>query len=162
MKKGKIFLNEKNDIKIEIIRRTNKNYTHIVNIDAKIISITTWRKSKLKFRLNLITNILTLGILHICSLFSPKLYIKIYCKQSLPNNSDFFLVEDIYQNFTLCKTIYTKSSKRKISYSSNSQNEEEKKLNLIISFEYNSIKYKYEHESNSITPIYFNLSIYKK
>ena len=161
MKKGKIFLNEKNDIKIEIIRRTNKNYTHIVNIDAKIISITTWRKSKLKFRLNLITNILTLGILHICSLFSPKLYIKIYCKQSLPNNSDFFLVEDIYQNFTLCKTIYTKSSKRKISYSSNSQNEEEKKLNLIISFEYNSIKYKYEHESNSITPIYFNLSTYK-
>ena len=90
MKKGKIFLNGKNDIKIEIIRRTNKNYTHIVNIDAKIISITTWRKSKLKFRLNLITNILTLGILHIISLFNPKLYLKIYCKESMPKNSDFF------------------------------------------------------------------------
>ena len=160
MKKGKIFLNGKNDIKIEIIRRTNKNYTHIVNIDANIISITTWRKSKLKFRLNLITNILTLGILHIISLFHPKLYLKIYCKESLPKNSDFFLVEDIYKNYTLCKTIYTKSSKRKLSYSSNSQNEE-KKINLTISFIYNSMHYKYDSDSNSIIPIYFNLSLYK-
>ena len=90
MKKGKIFLNEKNDSKIEIQRRTNKNYTHMVNIDSKIVSITAWRNSKLKFRLNLITNILTLGILHIFSLFNPKLYIKLYCKESLPKNSDFF------------------------------------------------------------------------
>ena len=76
MKKGKIILNEKNVSKIEIIRRTNKNYTHIVNIDSTIISVTTWRKSKLKFRINLITNILTFGLLHIISLFKPKLYIK--------------------------------------------------------------------------------------
>ena len=157
MKKRKnIFINLKNDSKIEIQRRTNENYTHTVNIDAKIISVTTWRKSKLKFRLNLITNIFTLGILHIYSLFNPKLYLKIYCKQSLPRNSDYFLVEDIYRNFTLCKTIYSKSSKRKISYASNSR-----KNNLSISFMYNSIKYQYDIESNSIAPIYFNLSLYK-
>ena len=78
----------------------------------------------------------------------------------MPKNSDFFLVEDIYQNYTLCKTIYTKSSKRKNSYSSNSQNEE-KKINLSISFIYNSIHYKYDNDTNSITPIYFNLSSYK-
>ena len=160
MKKGKIFLNEKNETKIEVQRRTNENYSHIVNIDAKIISVTAWRKSKLKFRLNLITNILTFGILHIFSLFNPKLYLKIYCKQSLPNNSDYFLVEDIYQNFTLCKTIYKKSSKRKISYGSNPQNNE-KKFNVSISFIYNSIKYKYDMDSNSIIPIFFNLSLHK-
>ena len=159
MKKRNIFINLKNDSKIEIQRRTNENYTHTVNIDAKIISVTTWRKSKLKFRLNLITNIFTLGILHVYSLFNPKLYLKIYCKQSLPRNSDYFLVEDIYKNYTLCKTIYSKSSKRKVSYASNSQNN--RKNNLSISFMFNSIKYQYDIDSNSITPIYFNLSQYK-
>ena len=160
MKKGKIFLNQKNEAKIEIQKRTIRNYTHTVNIDSKIVSITTWRKSKLKFRLNLITNILTLGILHIISLFNPKLYLKIYCKESLPSNSDFFLVEDIYQNFTLCKTIYTKCSKRKISYSSNPSNNE-KRINVSISFIYNSIKYKYDNDLNSVIPVFFNLSLYK-
>ena len=160
MKKGKIILNEKNVSKIEIIRRTNKNYTHIVNIDSTIISVTTWRKSKLKFRINLITNILTFGILHIISLFKPKLYIKIYCKESLPTNSDFFLIEDAFQNFTLCKTIYCKSSKRKLSYTSNSQSEE-RIINVSIFFIYNSMKYKYDKELNSIIPVYFNLSKYK-
>ena len=160
MKKRNIFIKLKNDSKIEIRRRTNENYTHTVGIDAKIISVTTWRKSKLKFRLNLITNILTLGILHIYSLFNPKLYLKIYCKQSLPRNSDYFLVEDIYKNFTLCKTIYSKSSKRKMSYASNSQNNR-KNNNLSISFMYNAVKYQYDIDSNSIAPIYFNLNIYK-
>ena len=160
MKKGQIYLNEKNDSKIEIQRRTNKNYTHMVNIDSKIVSITAWRNSKLKFRLNLITNILTLGILHIFSLFNPKLYIKLYCKESLPKNSDFFLIEDIYNNFTLCKTIYRKSSKKKISLNSNSQNNE-KRINISISFEYNSIKYKYDSDTNSVVPVFFNLSLYK-
>ena len=160
MKKGQIFLNEKNDSKIEIQRRTNKNYTHMVNIDAKIVSITAWRNSKLKFRLNLITNILTLGIVHIISLFNPKLYIKLYCKESLPKNSDFFLIEDIYNNYTLCKTIYRKSSKKKISLNSNTQSNE-KRINISILFEYNSIKYKYDYDTNSVTPVFFNLSLYK-
>ena len=157
MKKGNIFINIKNYSKIEIQRRTIENYTHLVNIDAKIISVTTWRKSKLKFRLNLITNILTLGILHAYSLFNPKLYLKIYCKQSLPWNSDYFLVEDIYKNFTLCKTIYSKSSKRRYTYSPNN----ERKLNLPVSFIYNSIEYKYDKNTNSIIPIFFNMSLYK-
>ena len=161
MKKGKIILNEKNESRIGIKRRTNSNYTHIVNIDAKIVSITSWRKSKLKFRLNLITNILTFGVLHIFSLFNPTLYLKMYCKQSLPNNSDYILVEDIYQNYTLCKTIYRKSSKRKISNSSNTQNNNDKIINASISFIYNSVKYKYEDDSNSFIPVFFNLSQYK-
>ena len=160
MKKGKIFLNQKNETKIEIQKRTIKNYTHNVNIDSKIVSVTPWRKSKLKFRLNLITNAFTLGILHIFCIFSPKLYLKIYCKESLPSNSDFFLVEDIYQNFTLCKTIYTKSSKRKISYTSNPNNND-KRINISISFIYNSITYKYDNDSNSFIPVFFNLSSFK-
>ena len=160
MKKGKIFLNEKNVSKIEILRRTKKNYTHHVNIDATIISVTTWRKSKLKFRINLITNILTFGILHIISLFKPKLYIKIYCKESLPSNSDFFLIEDIYQNFTLCKTIYCKSSKRRMSFPGNSQNNE-RIVYVNIFFIYNSMKYRYDNDMNAITPVFFNLSKYK-
>ena len=154
MKKG-IYVKEKNISKIRIKKRTKENYTHIVNIDAKIISVTTWRKSKLKFRLNLILNLLTLGILHIISLFIPKLYLKIYCKQSLPTNSDFFLIEDIYNNFTLCKTIYNKSSKRKMSNNSNTQNYSKNNDNyLSISFEYKFTKYKFDVDSNCIFPIY--------
>ena len=160
MKKG-IYIKEKNITKIRIKKRTKENYTHIVNIDAKIISVTTWRKSKLKFRLNLIINLMTLGILHIISLFIPKLYLKIYCKQSLPKNSDFFLIEDIYNNFTLCKTIYNKSSKRKMSNNSNSKKYSKNNDNSIsISFEYKFTKYKFDEDSNSIFPIYFNLSLY--
>lgn len=159
--KKEIYIKEKNTSKIRIKKRTKQNYTHIVNIDAKIITITTWRKSKLKFRLNLIINFMTLGIFHIISLFIPKLYIKIYCKQSLPTNSDFFLIEDIYNNFTLCKTIYNKSSKRKMSNNSNTQNYSKNNDNsLSISFEYKFTKYKFDVDSNSIFPIYFNLSLY--
>ena len=162
MKKGEINIKEKNITKIKIKKRTKENYTHIVNIDSKIISVTTWRKSKLKFRLNLITNFFTLGILHIISLFKPKLYIKIYCKKSLPTNSDFFLIEDIYNNFTLCKTNYNKSSNIKVNSNSNSQNNDKNNNNtLSISFEYKSTKYKFDDDSNSIIPIYFNLNLYK-
>ena len=161
MQKVEINIKERNFSKINIKKRTKENYTHMVNIDSKIISVTTWRKSKLKFRLNLITNFFTLGILHIISLFIPKLYLKIYCKESLPNNSDFFLIEDIYNNFTLCKTNYNKSSKRKMSNNSNSHNNNKNNDNhLSISFEYKSIKYKFDDDSNSIIPIYFNLSLY--
>ena len=160
MKNGKIFLNEKNVSKIEILRRTKKNYTHFVNIDSTIFSVTTWRKSKFKFRLNLITNFLSLGILHLIALLNPKIYLKIYCKESLPSNSDFFLVEDIFQNFTLCKTIYRKSSKKQSSYISNQQNID-KIVNVNIFFVYNSMKYKYDNNLNTIIPVYFDLSKYK-
>ena len=75
--KRRINIKEKNIEKIKVKKRTNENYTHIVNIDSKIVSVTTWRKSKMKFRLYLILNFLTLGLLHIISLFinilQPKL-----------------------------------------------------------------------------------------
>ena len=82
-------------MKLPFHKRTSLNYTHTVNIDSQINIISTWRKSKIKFNKNLIKNIFTLGILHIFSLFYPKLYIKLYCKPCPPKESDFFLIEDI-------------------------------------------------------------------
>ena len=157
--KRRINIKEKNIEKIKVKKRTNENYTHIVNIDSKIISVTTWRKSKMKFRLYLILNFLTLGLLHIISLFIPKLYLKIYCNQSLPTNSDFFLIEDVYNNFTLCKTIYKKSSNAKMS-NNNDHNNDKNNDNITILFEYKSTKYKFDITTNSICPVYFNLSLY--
>ena len=157
--KRRINIKEKNIEKIKVKKRTNENYTHIVNIDSKIVSVTTWRKSKMKFRLYLILNFLTLGLLHIISLFIPKLYLKIYCNQSLPTNSDFFLIEDVYNNFTLCKTIYKKSSNTKMS-NNNDHNNDKNNDNITILFEYKSTKYKFDINTNSICPVYFNLSLY--
>ena len=157
--KRRINIKEKNIEKIKVKKRTNENYTHIVNIDSKIVSVTTWRKSKMKFRLYLILNFFTLGLLHIISLFIPKLYLKIYCNQSLPTNSDFFLIEDVYNNFTLCKTIYKKSSNAKMS-NNNDHNNDKNNDNITILFEYKSTKYKFDITTNSICPVYFNLSLY--
>lgn len=113
----------------------------------------------MKFRLYLILNFFTLGLLHIISLFIPKLYLKIYCNQSLPTNSDFFLIEDVYNNFTLCKTIYKKSSNAKMS-NNNDHNNDKNNDNITILFEYKSTKYKFDITTNSICPVYFNLSLY--
>ena len=157
--KRRINIKEKNIEKIKVKKRTNENYTHIVNIDSKIVSVSTWRKSKMKFRLYLILNFFTLGLLHIISLFIPKLYLKIYCNQSLPTNSDFFLIEDVYNNFTLCKTIYKKSSNAKMS-NNNDHNNDKNNDNITILFEYKSTKYKFDITTNSICPVYFNLSLY--
>ena len=157
--KRRINVKEKYIEKIKVKKRTNENYTHIVNIDSKIISVTTWRKSKMKFRLYLIFNFLTLGLLHIISLFIPKLYLKIYCNQSLPTNSDFFLIEDVYNNFTLCKTIYKKSSNSK--NGNNNEHSNDKNIDdITILFEYKFTKYKFDINTNSISPVYFNLSLY--
>jgi len=157
--KRRINVKEKYIEKIKVKKRTNENYTHIVNIDSKIISVTTWRKSRMKFRLYLILNFLTLGLLHIISLFIPKLYLKIYCNQSLPSNSDFFLIEDVYNNFTLCKTIYKKSSNSKMN-NNNDHNNDKNNDDITILFEYKFTKYKFDINTNSICPVFFNLSLY--
>ena len=99
---------EEDEYNIKIFRRTSENYTHEVIEDTKIKKITSWRKSQKKFFQSLILNIFTLGILHIISLFSPSLYIKLYCNRRKPKECDFFLVEDIYGKLTLCKKIYKK------------------------------------------------------
>ena len=97
---------------IKIFRRTLENNTHEVLEDTKLKSITCWRKSKAKFLKSLIFNIFTLGIIHIFSLYYPKLYIKLYCNPWPPKECDFFLVENIYGQFTLCTKIYKKNKNK--------------------------------------------------
>ena len=60
---------------IKIIKRTLDNNTHLVLEDTKLKRITSWRKSEIKFKKNLIFNILSFGILHIISLIYPNIYI---------------------------------------------------------------------------------------
>ena len=85
--------NQENNIKI--IRRTLENNTHIVIEDTKLKNVTSWRKSETKFFKNLIFSILSFGILHLISLFKPKLYLKLYCNPWPPKVCDYFLVENI-------------------------------------------------------------------
>ena len=75
---------------IKFIKRTIENNTHEVIEDTKIKNITSWRKSEKKFFQILIFNILSLGILHIISLFYPKLYLKLYCNPRPCKECDFF------------------------------------------------------------------------
>ena len=78
---------------IQLIKRTLENNTHEVNEDKKIKKVTSWKKSRKKFLKNLKYNIISFGILHLISLFHPKLYIKLYCIPSLVKESDYFLLK---------------------------------------------------------------------
>ena len=88
---------------IKLIRRTLDNNTHVVYEDFKIKKITAWRKSKSKFLHSLLYNILSLGILHLISLFYPRLYIKLYCESCQVKECNYFLVENIYDEVILCQ-----------------------------------------------------------
>ena len=160
--------------KIKFIKRTIENNTHEVLEDSKLKKITSWRKSKKKFLNNLIYNILSLGILHIISLFYPNLYLKLYCNPWPPKECDFFLVENIYGELTLCTKIQKKSKNNEIEYNSeiikentlssssiyNSNQKIEYYLtrNLTYSFKYKSVTYEYNEETDEIIPVYMNLS----
>ena len=164
--------NQENEIKI--IKRTLKNNTHLVLEDTRLKSITSWRKSQKKFLQNLIFNFLSFGILHIVSLYYPKLYLKLYCNPWPPKECDFFLVENIYGQFTLCSKIHKKTkntlninynnsnSKDNIASTSfiniNSNNDNYLTKTLTYSFKYKSVTYEYIEETNEITPVYMNLS----
>ena len=164
---NRINLNE-----IKLIQRTYANNTHEVLEDKRLKSITSWRKSKAKFYQNLIFNILSFGILHLISLHYPYLYIKLYCNPWPAKESDFFLVENIYGQYTLCVINHKKSKnngfsmnsdlieKKVISSSLITDNKSEYNLvkNLRYSFKYNSINYEYNLETNEIIPVYMNLS----
>ena len=166
--------NEEDEYNIKIFRRTLENYTHEVIEDTKIKKVTSWRKSQKKFFQSLILNIFTLGILHIISLFYPNLYIKLYCNRRKPKECDFFLVEDIYGNLTLCKKIFKKDKTQNIiNFSTdntkdaiisssltnfNTQLRKSLTKNLTYSFKYKSITYEYDEITNQITPVYMNLS----
>ena len=167
------FMNEEDIYNIKIFRRTSENNTHEVIEDNKIKKVTSWRKSKKKYLQSLIFNIFSIGIVHIISLFYPNLYIKLYCNRRKPKECDFFLVEDIYGNLTLCKKIYKKDkSQKNISYSSQNSKEviissslpnyngkswQNLTKNLTYSFIYRSITYEYNEQSNEIIPVYMNL-----
>jgi len=163
--------NHENQIKI--IKRTLENNTHVVIEDTKLKNITSWRKSQTKFLQNLIFNILSLGILHIISLHYPKLYLKLYCNPWPPKECDFFLVENIYGQFTLCEKIHKKSKNIHMSFNSdatkdnmtspslihfNNKVEHYLTKNLTYSFKYKSMIYEYNEETSEVIPVYMNLS----
>ena len=156
---------------IKIIRRTLENNTHEVIEDAKIKRITSWRKSEVKFKKNLIFNILSFGIVHLISLFYPNIYIKLYCIPWPAKECDFFLIENIYGKMTLCDRIYKKNKNTnmidyKIVKENGSQlndNNIKSEHNNIVkhitySFVYKSCLYEYDELDNQIYPIYMNLS----
>ena len=160
--------------KIKFIKRTIENNTHEVLEDSKLKKITSWRKSKKKFLNNLIYNILSLGILHIISLFYPNLYLKLYCNPWPPKECDFFLVENIYGELTLCTKIQRKAKNNPIEYNSeiikentlssssiiNSNQKIDYYLtrNLTYSFKYKSVTYEYNEETDEIMPVYMDIS----
>ena len=160
--------NKLNEIKLT--KRNLENNTHEVLEDIKLKSITSWRKSKSKFLKSLIFNILTLGIIHIVSLHYPKLYIKLYCNPWPAKECDFFLVENIYGQFTLCTKIYKKNKNKDDNYNydilknsmsqSNIKKQKESYYtrNLTYSFIYKSMTYEYNAITEEINPVYLDLS----
>lgn len=163
---------KKESNEINLIRRTLENNTHEVIGDTKLKRITSWRKSKAKFLNNLIYNVLSLGLLHLISLFYPNLYIKLYCNPWPAKECDFFLVEDIYGYCSLCIKIHKKGNNNNINFGSDNKKDgisssinnintkSEYNINRILtySFIYKSITYEYNEETNDITPVYMNLS----
>lgn len=162
---------ENDDDGINIIKRTLDNNTHEVISDMKLKKITSWRKSKTKFLNNLIYNILSLGILHLISLCYPNLYIKLYCIPWPAKECDYFLVENIYGQVTLCLKIYKKSNSTQIKYNSYTTRDnfdtsfskiniktDTLKKNLTYSFTYKSMTYEYNEDTNEIIPVYLDLS----
>ena len=127
---------------IHLRKRTLENNTHEVNEDKKIKRITSWRKSQNKFLKNLKYNILSFGLLHLFSLIFPKLYINLYCNPSSVKESDFFLVENIYDQAELCLINHLKASNNKINYN----------------FEYKHMRYEYDEKNDVIIPVYLDLS----
>ena len=165
--------NQENNIKI--IRRTLENNTHIVIEDTKIKNVTSWRKSETKFFQNLIFNILSFGIVHLISLCKPKLFLKLYCNPWPPKECDYFLVENIYGQCTLCPKIHKKSKKlQNFNFNSDMTKESIVSASLInynnnkyenyitrtltYSFKYKSVTYEYNEETNEIIPVYMNLT----
>ena len=150
---------------IKLIRRTLDNNTHVVYEDFKIKKITAWRKSKSKFLHSLLYNILSLGILHLISLFYPRLYIKLYCESCQVKECNYFLVENIYDEVILCQIHKKKANyiSYDFSFIGGDNNyikvDYDKKINnLKYYFEYKSMRYEYVQKYNQIIPVYMDLS----
>ena len=129
----------KNINEIYFFRRTKDNYTHEDISDKKITKITSWRKSNKKFLSVLLLNIITLGILHIISKHYPKLYLKLYCNNCSPKYSDFFLVENIYGQCTLCQTKKLKKNLYKNDLHNSLEESSKEYMQLFSSFNLNNL-----------------------
>ena len=154
---------------IKLIRRTLENNTHEVYEDLNIKKITSWRKSQNKFMKNLIYNILSFGILHLISIFHPKLYIKLYCNPSPAKECDYFLIENIYGEAIICpiqkkRGKYMENDlsfmdKNNLIDNINIKSEYNNNFNnLKYSFEYKSVTYEYDEKNNEVNPVYMNLT----
>ena len=154
---------------IKLIRRTLENNTHEVYEDLNIKKITSWRKSQNKFMKNLIYNILSFGILHLISIFHPKLYIKLYCNPSPAKECDYFLIENIYGEAIICpiqkkRGKYMENDlsfmdKNNLIDNNNIKSEYNNNFNnLKYSFEYKSVTYEYDEKNNEVNPVYMNLT----
>ena len=167
--------NELNNVKIsftneiKLIKRTFENNTHEVYEDLNIKKITSWRKSQNKFMKNLTYNILSFGILHLISLFYPRLYIKLYCNPWTAKECDYFLVENIFGEAILCpiqkkrdkfiKNDLSLKNKSDLFDDTNIKSEFNNNLkNVKYCFEYESITYEYNEKNNEIIPVYMNLA----
>ena len=154
---------------IKLIRRTLENNTHEVYEDLNIKRITSWRKTQKKFMKNLIYNILSFGLLHLISLFHPRLYIKLYCNPSPAKECDYFLIENIYGEAILCPILKKRGKyiendlsfrdKNNFINNNNIKSEYNNNLNnLKYGFEYKSVAYEYNEKNNEVNPVYMNLS----
>jgi len=154
---------------IKLIRRTIENNTHEVYEDLNIKKITSWRKSQNKFMKILIYNILSFGIVHLISLFKPRLFIKLYCNPSPAKECDYFLIENIYGEAILCpirkkrgkyiENDFSFTNKKDLIDNNNIKSEHNNNLNnLKYSFEYKSVTYEYNEKNNEVNPVYLNLS----
>ena len=160
----RIIVEKENELKVQ--QRSIENYTHFVDTDFKIKTVTSWRRSSAKFKISLIFNIFTFGIIHLISIFKPKLFIKLYCNKSHPINSDYFLIEDTYGYYTLCKRIFNKnlnagkksSTSSYDNFFSPSHIDKSNNNKRWLLFEYNHIKYEYDGQTKMLIPVYFNLN----
>ncbi len=172
--KGKISVKPKKSLKeneIELIKRTKDNYTHEVIHDKFIEEITTWKTSKKKLGHYYLYNILTCGIINLITRYKPLLFIKLYYIPCVPKEADYFLVKDIYNEYTLCIKEIKRNNQNQ--YQSNmtinedlsneqvlgvTTNNKNNLNNHIIGFTYNSNFYEYNESVNKIIPIFFNLT----
>ena len=109
--------------------------------------------------------------MHIISLYYPNLYLQLYCNPRPPKECNYFLVENIYGEFTLCTKIHKKAKNKSETFNSLiSKNIASPSLlnynnidnyltkNLTYSFIYKSVTYEYDEECNKIIPVYMDLS----
>ena len=153
---------------VQFIRRTRENYTHDVLEDQIIEEITSWKISQGKHCQYILYSILSCGLIHIISKYRPLLFIKLYCIPSIPKEAEYFLIKNIYGEYTLCQKEFKRNNLQNNNYKNEdfsteyfigpNTNNINKSNSFTIGFHYNSLFYQYDEISEKIFPIFFNLS----